>query len=289
MVGDFNGWDERRHPLRSMGASSGVWELFVPDARPGDRYKLAVHGADGVVTLRADPLAREAEVPPATASIVAASGHAWQDGDWMAGRAARHRVDRPMAIYELHLGSWRSGLDYRALAEVLPGYVSDLGFTHVELMPVMAHPFGGSWGYQVTGYYAVDARLGSPDDLRFLIDALHRAGIGVILDWVPGHFPRRRLRAGPVRRHRAVRARRSAARRASRLGHADLQLRPHRGAELPGRNALYWLEEFHADGLRVDAVASMLYLDYSRAAGRVAAERATAATRTWPRSASCAR
>src|SRR4051794_2061640 len=266
VVGDFNGWDERRHPLRSMG-SSGVWELFVPDARPGDRYKLAVHGADGVVTLRADPMAREAEGPPATASIVAASGHAWGDGDWMAGRGERHRVDRPMAIYELHLGSWRRGLDYRALAEELPAYVADLGFTHVELMPVMAHPFGGSWGYQVTGYYAVDARLGSPDDLRVLIDALHRAGIGVILDWVPGHFPNDEF---ALARFDGT----------ALYEHADPRLGAHPdwGTLIfnYGRtevrnflvaNALYWLAEFHADGLRVDAVASMLYLDYSRAAG----------------------
>jgi 1,4-alpha-glucan branching enzyme len=266
VVGDFNGWDARRHPLRSMGGS-GVWEAFVPDARVGDRYKLAVHGADGLVTLRADPIAREAEVPPATASIVAEQRHAWQDHAWMADRHARHRLDRPMAIYEVHLGSWRRGLDYRRLAEELPAYVAGLGFTHVELMPVMAHPFGGSWGYQVTGYYAADARLGSPDDLRLLIDALHQAGIGVILDWVPGHFPNDEF---ALARFDGT----------ALYEHADPRLGAHPdwGTLIfnYGRtevrnflvaNALYWLDEFHADGLRVDAVASMLYLDYSRAAG----------------------
>jgi 1,4-alpha-glucan branching enzyme len=266
VAGDFNGWDERRHPLRTMGAS-GVWEAFVPDARVGDRYKLAIHGADGVITLRADPLAREAEAPPATASIVAAQRHVWEDAAWMAERGTRHRVDRPMAIYEVHLDSWRRGLDYRALAEQLPAYVAELGFTHVELMPVMSHPFGGSWGYQVTGYYAADARLGSPDDLRFLIDALHRAGIGVILDWVPGHFPND---AFALARFDGT----------ALYEHADPRLGAHPdwGTLIfnYGRtevrnflvaNALYWLEEFHADGLRVDAVASMLYLDYSRKDG----------------------
>jgi 1,4-alpha-glucan branching enzyme len=266
VAGDFNGWDPRRHPLRSMGAS-GVWEAFVPDAHVGDRYKLAIHGADGRVTLRADPLAREAEVPPATASIVTEAHHVWRDEAWMAGRGARHRIDRPMAIYEVHLGSWRRGLDYRGLAEELPAYVAGLGFTHVELMPVMAHPFGGSWGYQVTGYFAADARLGSPDDLRFLIDALHRAGIGVILDWVPGHFPNDEF---ALARFDGT----------ALYEHADPRLGAHPdwGTLIfnYGRtevrnflvaNALYWLEEFHADGLRVDAVASMLYLDYSRGAG----------------------
>ena len=266
VIGDFNGWDHRRHPMRSMGGT-GVWELFVPDARAGDRYKLAIHGADGVTTLRADPLAREAEVPPATASIVAAARHVWDDDEWMATRGERHRVDRPMSVYEVHLGSWRQGLDYRGLAETLPAYVAGLGFTHVELMPVMAHPFGGSWGYQVTGYYAVDSRLGTPDDLRFLIDRLHAAGIGVILDWVPGHFPRDEF---ALARFDGT----------ALYEHADPRLGAHPdwGTLIfnYGRtevrnflvaNALYWLAEFHADGLRVDAVASMLYLDYSRAAG----------------------
>jgi 1,4-alpha-glucan branching enzyme len=266
VVGDFNGWDERRHPLRSMGGT-GVWELFVPDARAGDRYKLAIHGADGVTTLRADPLAREAEVPPATASIVGAVRHVWDDDEWMATRGERHRVDRAMSVYEVHLGSWRQGLDYRSLAETLPGYVGGLGFTHVELMPVMAHPFGGSWGYQVTGYYAVDSRLGTPDDLRYLIDRLHAAGIGVILDWVPGHFPRDEF---ALARFDGT----------ALYEHADPRLGAHPdwGTLIfnYGRtevrnflvaNALFWLAEFHADGLRVDAVASMLYLDYSRAAG----------------------
>ena len=200
VTGDFNGWDGRRHPLRTMGAS-GMWEAFVPDARVGDRYKLAIHGADGAVTLRADPLAREAEVPPATASIVAEQRHVWRDDAWMAERGARHRIDRPIAIYEVHLGSWRRGLDYRALAEQLPAYVTDLGFTHVELMPVMAHPFGGSWGYQVTGYFAADARLGiagrPPLPDRRAAPGRHRRDprLGT------GPLPERRVRARAVRRH----------------------------------------------------------------------------------------
>jgi 1,4-alpha-glucan branching enzyme len=263
LAGDFNSWEPRRHPLRSLGAS-GVWELFVPGAAPGDRYKLEVHGADGLVDLRADPLARAAEVPPRTASVVAERRHVWRDEAWMATRGARHLPDAPMAVYELHLPSWRQGLGYRELADVLPDYVADLGFTHVELMPVMEHPFGGSWGYQVTGYYAPTARLGSPDELRLLIDRLHQREIGVLLDWVPAHFP--------ADAHALARFDGSAL-----YEHAD----PRKGAHPDwgtlifnyGRhevrnflvaNALYWLEEFHADGLRVDAVASMLYLDYSR-------------------------
>ena len=209
-----------------------------PTSRAGDRYKLAIHGADGVTTLRADPLARERRGAAATASIVAdVAPTSGTTTTWMATRGERHRVDR--ADVDLR-GAPRlvaaSGLDYREPGRDAARATSrGLGFTHVELMPVMAHPFGGSWGYQVTGYFAPTARLGTPDDLRFLIDRLHQAGIGVILDWVPGALPARRVRARPLRRHGAVRARRPAARRASRLGHADLQLRPQRGAQLPGR------------------------------------------------------
>jgi 1,4-alpha-glucan branching enzyme len=268
VVGDFTGWGPHDGwPMRSLGAS-GVWELFVPDAAAGQRYKYRILGPDGVWREKADPLARAAETPPRTASIVHASTHEWGDADWLAGRAGREPHREPMSVYEVHLGSWRPGRSYDDLAEQLPAYVSELGFTHVELMPVMEHPYGGSWGYQVTGYYAPTARFGDPDGLRRLVDALHRAGIGVILDWVPAHFPRdewalARFDGTPL------------------YEHAD----PHRG-EHPdwgtlvfdyGRpevrnflvaNALYWLDEFHVDGLRVDAVASMLYLDYSRQEGQ---------------------
>jgi 1,4-alpha-glucan branching enzyme len=267
VVGDRFGWDDRRLPLRSLGPS-GVWELFVPDARAGDLYKLAIRGADGSVSLRADPLARRTQTPPETASVVASDHHVWGDASWMASRGSRNAHDAPISTYEVHLGSWRQGLSYRDLAGVLPAYVADLGFTHVELMPVMEHPFGGSWGYQVSGYYAPTARLGSPDDLRFLIDAFHQHGIGVILDWVPGHFPRdtfalARLDGTSLYEHDDPR----------RGSHPDwgtliFNYGRHEVRNFLVANALYWLEEFHADGLRVDAVASMLYLDYSRTAGQ---------------------
>jgi 1,4-alpha-glucan branching enzyme len=266
VAGDFNGWDRRRHPMRSLG-SSGVWELFVPGAEGGQHYKYAITAADGRVLERADPLAQAAEPPPATASRVARSSYAWGDDAWLARRASAQSVAAPIAVYEVHLASWRRGLSYRDLAEQLPAYVASLGYTHVELMPVMQHPFAGSWGYQVSGYYAPDSRLGSPDDLRHLIDRLHQAGIGVLLDWVPGHFPRdefalARFDGTALYEHEDPR----------RGAHPDWGTLVFNYGRNEVRNflvanALYWIEEFHADGLRVDAVASMLYLDYSRAAG----------------------
>ena len=267
VVGDFTGWGAHDGwPMRSLGGS-GVWELFVPGAGLGDRYKYRLLGRDGAWREKADPLAQRTEHPPATASVVWTSDYQWKDGDWLRERAEAAPHREPVSIYEVHLGSWRPGLSYVELAEQLTDYVVDLGFTHVELMPVMEHPYGGSWGYQVTGYYSPTARFGTPDELRHLIDRLHQAGIGVILDWVPAHFPRdewalARFDGTPL------------------YEHSD----PYRG-EHPdwgtyifdfGRrevrnflvaNALYWAEEFHADGLRVDAVASMLYLDYSRETG----------------------
>lgn len=263
VIGDFAGWGPYDGvPLRPAGG--GVWSAMVPDAAPGDRYKYKVHGADGVWTDRADPVATAAEPPPRTASVVYRSSYEWGDGAWLARRAegAWHR--KPMSVYEVHLGSWRWGLSYRELAEALPEYAVDLGFTHVELMPVMAHPYGGSWGYQVTGYYAPTARWGDPDGLRMLIDRLHQAGVGVILDWVPAHFPRddwalARFDGTPLYEHADPR----------RGEHPDWGSlifdygRPEVRNFLVA-NALYWCEQFHADGLRVDAVASMLYLDYSR-------------------------
>ncbi|MGN6523434.1 MAG: 1,4-alpha-glucan branching protein GlgB [Actinomycetes bacterium] len=268
VVGDFNYWDGRAHPMRSLG-SSGVWELFVPDIGEGTRYKYEILGRDGVWRQKADPVAFATEVPPATASVVVDTGtYSWADDEWMTRRAQSDPHQAPMSIYEVHLGSWRLGLSYRELADQLTEYVSANGFTHVELLPVAEHPFGGSWGYQVTSYFAPTSRFGSPDDFRYLVDRLHQAGIGVIMDWVPAHFPKdsfalARFDGTPL------------------YEHAD----PRRGEQLDwgtyvfdfGRsevrnflvaNALFWLEEYHIDGLRVDAVASMLYLDYSRAEGQ---------------------
>ena len=234
VIGDFNHWDGRPHPMRSLG-SSGVWELFVPDARPGMRYKYDVCGPDGTWRRKADPMAALAERPPATASVIFASGYQWQDQDWLAARVGWDALRSPVSAYEVHIGSWRPGLSYSELADQLADYVTAMGFTHVEFLPVAEHPFGGSWGYQVSSYYAPSARYGTPDDFRYLVDRLHQAGIGVIVDWVPAHFPAGRVGAGPFRRHAAVRASRSAPRRAPGLGHVHLQLRPGRGPQLPGR------------------------------------------------------
>ncbi len=266
VMGDFDYWSGRGYPMRVLG-STGVWELFVPGVEDGARYKFQVLGADGASRDKADPMAFATEIPPANASVVFSSEHDWADDDWLTSRAATQWQAAPMSIYEVHLGSWRHGLSYRDLADELVEHVRDSGFTHVEFLPVAEHPFGGSWGYQVSSYYAPSARFGSPDDFRFLVDRLHQAGIGVLVDWVPAHFPKddwalARFDGTPL------------------YEHAD----PRRGEQPDwgtyvfdfGRrevrnflvaNALYWLEEFHVDGLRVDAVASMLYLDYSREEG----------------------
>jgi 1,4-alpha-glucan branching enzyme len=266
VVGDWNGWAEGADALVPQ-ESSGVWAGVAAGAREGHAYKLSVHGADGVTRLRADPLAFRAEEPPATASVVYRSRHTWSDDDWMARRHGTDPLRAPMSLYEVHAGSWRAGLGWRDLADELGDHVEDLGFTHVELMPVMQHPFGPSWGYQVTGYYAPHAPLGTPDDLRAFVDALHGRGIGVILDWVPAHFPRddwalARFDGTALYEHADPR----------RGAHPDwgtlvFNFARHEVRNFLLANALYWLEEFHADGLRVDAVASMLYLDYSREAG----------------------
>ncbi|HUA29792.1 MAG TPA: alpha-amylase family glycosyl hydrolase, partial [Streptosporangiaceae bacterium] len=189
VTGDFNYWDGTAYPMRSLGGS-GVWELFIPGVTDGARYKYAICGPDGVWREKADPMAQSAEMPPATASVVYTSHYRWDDAAWVEARAGRQPVREPVSIYEVHLGSWRLGLSYRELAVQLVEYVQDLGYTHVEFLPVAEHPFGGSWGYQVTSYYAPTSRFGSPDDFRYLIDALHQAGIGVLVDWVPAHFPR---------------------------------------------------------------------------------------------------
>jgi 1,4-alpha-glucan branching enzyme len=264
--GDFNGWNSAAYPMRALG-SSGVWELFVPGTGNGTKYKYDVLGADGVLRQKADPVAQHTEHPPATASVVFTSDYEWNDADWCAKRTQTDWLRAPMSTYEVHLGSWRQGLSYKEMAEQLVDYVSEAGFTHVELLPVMEHPFGGSWGYQVTSYYAPTSRFGSPDEFRYLVDKLHQAGIGVIVDWVPAHFPKDEF---ALARFDGT----------ALYEHAD----PRRGEQPDwgtlvfdfGRrevrnflvaNASYWLEEFHVDGLRVDAVASMLYLDYSRNEG----------------------
>jgi 1,4-alpha-glucan branching enzyme len=271
VVGDFCGWDGRLLPMRCMGAS-GVFELFVPGVGAGARYKYEIKTGAGELRIKSDPMAFQSEVPPANASIVVASVHTWNDAAWIDRRRATDPLRSPMAIYEVHLGSWRKRPDgasfsYRDIVEPLLDHVTRLGFTHVQLMGIAEHPFEGSWGYQVTGYYAPTSRYGSPDDFRFFVNACHAREIGVLIDWVPAHFPKDdfalRLFDGTAL-----------------YEHAD----PRRG-EHPdwgtlifnyGRNevrnflvanALFWLDEFHVDGLRVDAVASLLYLDYSREHG----------------------
>jgi 1,4-alpha-glucan branching enzyme len=272
VIGDFNTWDGRRHPMR-LRVECGVWEIFIPRLGAGERYKYEILGADGVRTERADPVAHAAEAPPATASVVAdAAPFAWSDAAWRAERAAR-REEAPLAIYEVHAASWRrhadgTSLSWEELADQLVPYVHDLGFTHIELMPVMLHPFGGSWGYQPLGQFVPLPQLGSPAAFAAFVDRCHGAGLGVILDWVPAHFP--------TDLHGLARFDGTAL-----YEHLD----PREGLQRDwntylynlGRNevraflissALYWLEHFHADGLRVDAVSSMLYRDYSREDGQ---------------------
>ncbi|WP_241661074.1 1,4-alpha-glucan branching protein GlgB [Thermomonospora catenispora] len=266
VIGDFNHWDGRAHPMRSLG-SSGVWELFVPGVGTGATYKYEILGADGHWRAKADPMAQWAERPPATASRVFASSYEWGDAEWMERRAERDWLHEPMSIYEVHLGSWRKGLDYRELAEELTAYVTDMGFTHVEFLPVAEHPYGPSWGYQVTSYYAPTSRFGTPDDFRHLVDSLHRAGIGVLMDWVPAHFPKddwalARFDGTALYEHADPRKGEHPDWGTYVFNHGRAEVRNFLVA-----NACYWMEEFHIDGLRVDAVASMLYLDYSRRDG----------------------
>jgi 1,4-alpha-glucan branching enzyme len=261
VVGDFNDWNSGADELQPVDGT-GIWEGLVEAAEVGHRYKYHLDGRE-----KADPLAFEAEVPPKTASVVFQSEYEWNDDDWLEGRRSREQLERPITTYEVHAPSWRHGLGWRALADQLAPYVQDLGFTHVELLPVMHHPFSGSWGYQVTGYYAPLSTMGSPDDFRYFVDRLHDAGIGVILDWVPAHFPRdewalARFDGTALYEH-------ADPRRGSHpdwgtlvfnLGRSEVQ-------NFLLANALFWLREYHIDGLRVDAVASMLYLDYSRKEG----------------------
>ncbi len=273
VVGDFNGWDGRLHPMRSLG-SSGIWEIFLPGLVCGARYKFEIRTRGGGLRIKADPLALSAEVPPRNASIVFEPQHAWRDAAWLERRSESDPLRAPCSIYEMHLGSWRLNpaqgnrpLTYLELADELAEYVTDLGFTHVELLPVMEHPYTPSWGYQVTGYFAPTSRFGTPDDFRAFVDRLHEAGIGVILDWVPAHFPRddwalARFDGTALYEHDDPR----------RGAHPDWGTLVFNYGRNEVRNfllasALLWLREYHADGLRVDAVASMLYLDYSRKPG----------------------
>ncbi len=272
VFGDWDGWREVR--ALSPRGSSGIWEGFVPGVRAGQRYKYRIQTHDGERLDKADPLARLHERPPQTASVVWDGHHGWGDGEWMKARHARTALDAPVSIYEVHLGSWRRVpednnryLTYREMAPLLAAHCNRLGFTHVELMPVMEHPFYGSWGYQCTGYFAPSARYGTPEDLMFLIDTLHRHGVGVILDWVPSHFPTDAH--GPYRFDGT---------HVYEHGDPRQGIHPHWTSAIfnYGRHevrsfllssAMLWLEEFHADGLRVDGVASMLYLDYGREEG----------------------
>ncbi|GMV86458.1 MAG: 1,4-alpha-glucan branching enzyme GlgB [Dehalococcoidia bacterium] len=272
VVGDFNDWTEGAHPLANLGPS-GIWEGFVPGAAGGQRYKFAIASNLGGTFLRADPFAFYAEEPPATASIVHDLAYEWGDAAWMAGRAAHNRHDGPISIYEMHLGSWMRDPDgnrlltCRELAPKLARYLVDHGFTHVEFLPVMEHPFYGSWGYQTTGYFAATSRYGTPQDFMYLVDVLHQHGIAVILDWVPSHFPSDEFalanfdgshlfeHADPRRGYHPD------------WGSLIFNYGRHEVRAFLLSSALFWLEVFHADGLRVDAVASMLYLDYSRKEG----------------------
>ncbi len=274
VVGDFNQWDGRKHPMRRLG-SSGVFELFLPGIKKGDIYKFEIKSKGGLTFLKADPYAFHSELRPNTASIVSnSSDYVWKDQDWLAKRKSKNYSSEPMSIYEVHLGSFKkpeekngSFYNYRDLAVMLADYVIQMGYTHIELMPIMEHPFDGSWGYQVTGYYSVTSRYGTPEDFKFFVDYMHRKGIGIILDWVPAHFPRDSHGL-------------SSFDGTCLYEHQDPRkgAHPHWGTLIfnYGRpevsnfliaNALFWLSEYHVDGIRIDAVASMLYLDYGKSDG----------------------
>jgi 1,4-alpha-glucan branching enzyme len=274
VIGNFNHWSDGKHVLTPRWDESGIWEGFFNDIHKGEAYKYAIHSNTGDYLEKADPFAIFAEVPPQTASIVWQNNYPWQDNDWLKQRKENASKPKPYSVYELHLGSWRRrhedgnrSLSYAELAKELVDYVSELGFTHVEFLPVMEHPFFGSWGYQITGYFAPSSRFGNPDDFMYLVDSLHQAGIGVILDWVPSHFP------GDAHGLYMFDG-------THLYEHADMRKGFHPDWKSYifnyGRNevrsilisnALYWLDRYHIDGLRVDAVASMLYLDYSRNEG----------------------
>jgi 1,4-alpha-glucan branching enzyme len=273
VIGDFNAWDGRIHPMRCLG-SSGVWEIFIPGMTEGTKYKFEVRARAGHLFIKSDPFARASEVRPRTASLVADPRHEWKDGEWMSSREKGHPLERPLSIYEVHLGSWRRvpeegkrPLSYLETADQLVGYAKEMGFTHLEFLPLTEHPLDESWGYQCTGYYSATSRFGRPEELMALVDAAHLAGLGVLMDWVPGHFP--------TDGHGLADFDGTAL-----YEHADPRQGYHPDwstlifnygrtevSNFLHANALYWLDTFHLDGLRVDAVASMLYLDYSRKAG----------------------
>ncbi len=267
VVGDFNDWTGGAHPMHR--GADGVWSATVSGAAVGDLYKYRITGADGVVRHKADPLAFAAQHPPETASVVTApSSYVWHDDDWLARRTSRHHPARPLSVYEVHLPSWRPGLGYRDIADPLADHVLAQGFSHVQLLPVTEHPYGGSWGYQVGSYFAPTARLGTGDDFRYLVDHLHTRGVGVLLDWVPAHFPKDDFALGrfdgtalyehadPLRREQP-----DWGTYAFNLGRQEIR-------DFLIASALFWCTEYHIDGLRVDAVAAMLYLDYSREPGQ---------------------
>ncbi|MDK7189217.1 1,4-alpha-glucan branching protein GlgB [Bifidobacterium sp. UMB1230] len=268
VVGNFNYWNGRRHAMRSLG-SSGIWELFIPGVGAGEVYKFEIMTQAGNWIMKADPMERSHEVPPNTGSVVVDSDFKWHDNEWLEHRAKTNAHDGPVSIYEVQANSWNRDYDnYRELADHLVDYVQQEGFTHVEFMPLTQYPFSGSWGYQVTGYYAVDSRLGSPDDFKYLVNKLHKAGIGVIMDWVPAHFPKDDFALGrfdgtalyedpdPLRGEHPD------------WGTYIFNFGRHEVRNFLVANACFWLSEYHVDALRVDAVSSMLYLDYSRKAGQ---------------------
>lgn len=274
VIGDFNEWDKNAHRMKPREDNSGIWEIFIPEAKKGSLYKYFIRSQNGYEAEKGDPFAFMWETPPETASLVWDLDTEWKDSAWMKSRKAEAENPKPMSVYEIHLGSWRRvpeednrSLSYRELAEQLPAYIKEMGFTHVEFMPVMEHPFFGSWGYQITGYFAPSSRFGTPQDFMALIEALHNSGIGVILDWVPSHFPSdlhglHYFDGTHLFEHEDKR----------KGFHPDWQSYIFNYGRNEVRsflisNALFWLDKFHVDGLRVDAVASMLYLDYSRKEG----------------------
>ncbi len=274
VVGDFNHWDGRQHTMQKQ-IPSGIWELFVPGAHTGQKYKYRVRFADGQVVDKTDPFGFCAELPPRTASIVQPlDGYQWNDQNWLAQRSETNQLNRPISIYEVHLGSWRKReggvhgwMNYRDLAHELVAYCKEMNFTHLELLPVSEHPFTGSWGYQTVGYFSATSRYGTPEDFMYFVDHCHQNGIGVIIDWVPAHFPKdahglRRFDGSALYEHEDPR----------QGEHPDwgtmiFNFGRNEVRNFLVSNALFWLDKFHIDGLRVDAVASMLYLDYSRKAG----------------------
>jgi 1,4-alpha-glucan branching enzyme len=273
VVGNFNAWEGTKNQMRALG-SSGVWETFIPDLQAGELYKYEIKSPGLPKFLKADPYAFYAEIPPGTSSVVYDSQYKFRDASWMKKRAGREHFRRPLSIYEVHFGSWRRMIEeenrpfsYREMATALADYMSDLGFTHVEFLPLKEHPYGPSWGYQVSNYYAPSARYGTPDDLRYLVDYLHQRGIGVIMDWVPAHFPKdafalARFDGSALYEHLDPRKGEHPDWGTYIFNYGRNEVRNFLLA-----NALYWFKEFHLDGLRVDAVASMLYLDYSRNEG----------------------